>query len=145
MYWNKVKNFKLQNTWRPSRALDICRLSWMQYSPFCFGIRSILTKSTIVQYLSVQDLIFLSDHWPILLKLTRNYNFLPNKTIKDTQVCELKHKPTRYTWKSSLGKAFALRLSLERNKISNVPLSNESDTNFRSKSNTHWGKYKMHS
>ena len=91
-----------------------------------------LTKSTIVQYLSVQDLNFLSDHWPILLKLTRNYNFLPNKIIKDTQVCELKHKPTRYTWKNSRGKDFALRLSLETNKISNVPLGNESDTNFRS-------------
>ena len=91
-----------------------------------------LTKSTIVQYLSVQDLNFLSDHRPILLKLTRNYNFLPNKIIKDTQVCELKHKPTRYTWKNSLGKDFALRLSLETSKISNVPLGNESDTNFRS-------------
>ena len=68
----------------------------------------------------------------ILLKLTRNYNFLPNKIIKDTQVCELKHKPTRYTWKNSRGKDFALRLSLETNKISNVPLGNESDTNFRS-------------
>ena len=91
-----------------------------------------LTKSTIVQYLSVQDLNFLSDHRPILLKLTRNYNFLPNKIIKDTQVCELKHKPTRYTWKNSLGKDFALRLSLETNKISIVPLGNESDTDFRS-------------
>ena len=80
-----------------------------------------LTKSTIVQYLSVQDLNFLSDHRPILLKLTRNYNFLPNKIIKDTQVCELKHKPTRYTWKNSLGKNFALRLNLETNKIFNVP------------------------
>ena len=59
-----------------------------------------LIKSTIVQYLSVQDLNFLSDHRPILLKLTRNCNFLPNKIIKDTQVCELKHKPTRYTWKN---------------------------------------------
>ena len=31
-----------------------------------------LTKSTIVQYLSVQNLNFLSDHRPILLKITRN-------------------------------------------------------------------------
>ena len=43
-----------------------------------------LTKSTIIQYLLVQDLNFLSDHRPILLKLTRNYNFIPNKIIKDT-------------------------------------------------------------
>ena len=34
--------------------------------------------------------------------------------------------------KNSLGKDFALRLSLETNKISNDPLGNESDTNFRS-------------
>ena len=31
-----------------------------------------LTKSTIVQYLSVQDLNFLLDHRPVLLKLTKN-------------------------------------------------------------------------
>ena len=84
-----------------------------------------------MEYLSVQDLNFLSDHRPIL-KLTRNYNFFPNKIIKDTQVCELKHELTRYNWKISLGKDFALRLTLETNKISNVPLGNESDTNFRS-------------
>ena len=68
----------------------------------------------------------------ILLKLTRNYNFLSNKIIKDTQVCELKHKLTRHTWKNSLGKDFALRLNVVTNKISNVPLGNESDTSFRS-------------
>ena len=85
-----------------------------------------------MQYLSVQDLNFLSDYRPILLKLSRNCNFLPKKIIKDTQVCELTHKPTRCIWKNSLGKDFALRLSLETSKISNVPLSNESDTNFRS-------------
>ena len=44
----------------------------------------------------------------------------------------MKHKPTRYTWNSSLGKDFALRLSLETYKISNVSLGNESATNFRS-------------
>ena len=75
-----------------------------------------LTESTIVQYLSDQDLNFLSDHRPIFLKLTKNYNFIPNKFIKDTQVCELEHKPTRYTWKNSLGKDFASQLSLETNK-----------------------------
>ena len=31
-----------------------------------------LTKSIIVQYLSVQDLNFLSDHRPVLLELTKN-------------------------------------------------------------------------
>ena len=51
-----------------------------------------LTKETKVQYLLVQNLNFLSDHRPIFLKLTRNYNFLPKKIIKDTQVCELKHR-----------------------------------------------------
>ena len=91
-----------------------------------------LRKSTIVQYLSVQDLKFLSDHRPILLKLIKNYNFIPNKTIKDTQVCELKHRLTRYTWKNSLGKDFASPLRLETNKISNIPLGNESDTNLGS-------------
>ena len=44
----------------------------------------------------------------------------------------MKYKPTTYTWNSSLGKNFALQLSLETYKISNVPLSNESATNFRS-------------
>ena len=44
----------------------------------------------------------------------------------------MKHKPTRCTWKNSLGKDFALRLSLETNKISKVPLGIESYTNFRS-------------
>ena len=75
---------------------------------------------------------FLSDHRPILLQLTRNYNFLPNKIIKDTKVCELKHKPTRSIWKNSLGKDFALQLSLETNKVFHVTLGNESDTNFKS-------------
>ena len=84
-----------------------------------------LTESTIVQYLSVQDLNFLCDvHRSILLKLTRNYSFIPNKIIKDIQVCELKHKLTRYTWKNSLGKDFASRLNLEANAISNIPLGN---------------------
>ena len=72
-----------------------------------------LTKSTIVQDLSVYDLNFLSGHRPILLKLIRNYNFIPDKIIKDTHVCKLKHKPTRYTRKNSLGKDFASQLSLE--------------------------------
>ena len=56
-----------------------------------------LTESTIVQYLSVQELNFLSDYGPILLKLARNYNFIPNKLIEEIQICELKNKPTRYT------------------------------------------------
>ena len=90
-----------------------------------------LTKSAIVQYLSVQDLNFLSENRPILITILGNYNFLPNKIIKDTHVCELKHKPTWYTWTNSLGKDFPLQLSLETNKISNVHLGNESDANFR--------------
>ena len=95
-------------------------------------LKASLTKSTVVHYLSVKDLNFLSDHRPILLQLTRNYNFLPNKIIKDTKVCELKHKPTRSIWKNSLGKDFALQLSLEKNKVFHVTLGNESDTNFKS-------------
>ena len=90
-----------------------------------------LTNSTIVQYFSVQDLNFLSDHRPILFKLTRNYRFIRNKIIKNTQVCEIKSKPTRYTWKKSLGKDFASRLSLETSKISNMPSGNELGTKFR--------------
>lgn len=85
-----------------------------------------------VQTSLVQDLIFLSDHGPILLTLTRNYIFNKIKTIKETQVCQLKHKPTRYTRKNSLGKDFESRLCLETDKISNILLGNESDTNFRS-------------
>ena len=98
-----------------------------------FSIRSISDKINYspVSFSSRFD-FFLSDHRPILLKLTRNYNFLPNKIIKDTQVCELKHKMTRYTWKNSLGKDFALRLIHEASKISNISLDNISDTNFRS-------------
>ena len=42
-----------------------------------------LTNSSIVQYLSVQDWKFLSDHQPILLKLTRNYISVLNKIIKN--------------------------------------------------------------
>ena len=76
---------------------------------------------------------FLSDHRPILLKLTRNYNFSPNKIIKDIQVCKLKRKTKRKTSKNSLGKDFASRLTLETNKISKIPVRNESDTNCRSK------------
>ena len=111
------------------RALDICRLHTVD---LVLASEVSLKKTTIVQYVSVQDFNFLSDCRPILLKLTRNYNFLTSKIIKDIQICELKHKPTRYIWKNSLGKDLALRLSLERNKISKVPLGNESDTNFRS-------------
>lgn len=83
-----------------------------------------------VQTSLVQDLNFLSDHGPILLTLKRNFNKI--KTIKETQVCQLKHKPTRYTRKNSLGKDFESRLCLETDKISNILLGNESDTNFRS-------------
>ena len=85
-----------------------------------------------MQYLSVQDLNFLFNHRPILLKLSRKYNFIPDKIIKDTEICELKHKLTRSMWKNSHGKDFASRLSLETSKVSNMPLGNESDTNFRS-------------
>ena len=70
-----------------------------------------LTKSTIVQYPSVQDLNFLSDLRPILLKRLNNYNSILNKTITITQVCKLKDKPTKYTWKSTLEKDFVSRLS----------------------------------
>ena len=42
----------------------------------------------------------------------------------------MKSKPTRCTWKNSLEKDFLSRLSLETNKISNIPLGNESGTNF---------------
>ena len=112
--------------------LDICRLLWLQYSRFSFNIRNISDKVNYSTVFFSSSFEFLSDLWPILLKLIRNYNFLPNKIIKDTQVCELKHKPTRYTWKNSFGKDFALRVSLETNKISKVPLDNGSDTNFRS-------------
>ena len=41
---NKVKDLKRQNARRSSRALDICRLSWMQYNRFSFDIRSISDK-----------------------------------------------------------------------------------------------------
>ena len=86
---------------------------------------------TTCRLLSVQDLNFLSDHGPILFTLAGNYIFNKIKTIKETQVCQLKHKPTRYTRKNSLGKDFESRLCLERNKISNILLGNESDKNFR--------------
>ena len=35
-------------------------------------------------------------------------------------------------WKNSFGKDFVSRLSFETSKVSNIPLGNESDTNFRS-------------
>ena len=44
--------------------------------------------------------------------------------------------------KNSLGKDFALRLSLETNKISNDPLGNKSDTNFRSEIDQTLGEIK---
>ena len=43
-----------------------------------------------------------------------------------------KEQSTRYIWENSLGKDFASRLSLETNKISSIPLGNESGINFRS-------------
>ena len=60
------------------------------------------TKSTIVLYLSVQGLNFLSDHRPILPNLGGNYKFISNKIINDTQLCKMKDKPTWHTWKNSI-------------------------------------------
>ena len=40
----------------------------------------------------------------------------------------MKEKPTKYTRKNSIAKNFASQLSLETNKISDIPLGNESDT-----------------
>ena len=127
MHWIKVKDFKRQNAWRPSRVLTYAGLHGCSTVDLILTSEAYLTKSTIVQYLSVQDLNFLSDHRPILLKVTRNYSF-----IEDTQVCEMTSKPISYIWKNLLENDFASPLILETNKTSNIRLGNDSDTNFRS-------------
>lgn len=53
------------------------------------------------------------------------------KIIKDTQVSELKEKPTRECGKIHLGKTFASRLRLRTNKISVIHLGNDSNTNVK--------------
>ena len=63
-----------------------------------------LTESTKVQYLSVQDLNFLSDHRPVLLKRTGNFNPDLNMTDNSKLISTVTEKPLRYNWKNTLEK-----------------------------------------
>ena len=90
-----------------------------------------LTKSTIVQYLSIQDLYFLSDHGPVLLKLEANV--LPDLRITDSSkiILPVKEKPFRYNWNNSQEKEFSSQLAFETKNI--LTFSGKTDTNVNSK------------
>ena len=62
-----------------------------------------LLKSSLIQYLSVQDLNLLSDHKPALLKISNN-NLL--QTNKNSTNCILEDRPPKYHWDNSLKKSY---------------------------------------
>lgn len=92
-YIYALKQFKCKNVRRSSKALDLGRVSWLQYSQFSFSIRNI---SDNVNYSTLSfNTRFEFFIWPI-----------PDKTVNDTQICELKVQTIRYTWKNVLEKDF---------------------------------------
>ena len=65
-------------------------------------------KSSLNQYLSVQDLNLLSDHNPILLKISNNNLLQTNKNPKNYT---LKDRPPKYHWDNSLKKCYEKHLA----------------------------------
>ena len=71
-----------------------------------------LLKSSLIQYLSVQDLNLLSDHKPARLKISNN-NLL--QTNKNSTNCILEDRPSKYHWDNSLKKSYEEHLADKSN------------------------------
>ena len=71
-----------------------------------------LLKPSFIQYLSVQDLHLLSDHKPILLKISNN-NLL--ETNKNSANYILKGRPLKYHWDNSLEEGYEKHLTDKSN------------------------------
>ena len=82
-------------------------------SEFC------LSKTEMIQYLSVLDLSHLSDHCPILLKLSSLIPDTASKSNNQEKVIELNEKHPGYIWKHSLINNYSENLSQETLKIKN--------------------------
>ena len=62
----------------------------------------------LIQYRSVQDLNFLSDYKPILLKISNNNLLETNKNPKNYI---LEDRPPKYHWDNSLKKSYEKHLA----------------------------------
>ena len=90
-----------------------------------------LLETGLIQYLSVLNINHLSDHCPVLLKLSiRKQNF---KTFeKQNESVKLVKKPPQYIWKKILENEYSKKLDQETNKLT-VNMKNKNnylDDNF---------------
>ena len=76
-------------------------------------------QSGLIQYLSVLDLNYLSDHRSTLLKLSSFNPILTHLLGNQTEPMNviLEEKQPQYNWKKTLEKDFAERLSQETKKV----------------------------